>query len=377
MSPEKCREVLRLGSRRCQLSVIEGQGIGSCGVQRSALWESGFGLGHLAESLDLPVIAIVPCRGWDDLHLVELPEHCDAILLDGLEFASEFLAIQRAYRVITKKPVIGAIEALPMIRAGLRHLAEDEPVPPKWVEALGSSFLRFADLGTLRRLAESRSLEVASDKDTSPQFTRRMRIAYADDDAFGLYFPDTLETLEAFGAELVECSPLRHADLPPGTDFVLLGCGRPEFFMAELSANMSFTSALQEHVYQGGRIFAEGGGAAYLARTVWVDGHPFRGAGILPFSAMLQSTQRSSQPTRLRLEHSSWLGLAGDEVCGYPSGRWKFFNEADEPANSGRLTAGGDLVYHRHAIGSMIHLHPAALPDLVGSIARSHEYALS
>lgn len=376
MSPAACREVLRQGSRRCDIAVVEGQGLGRCGPYQG----SGFGLGPLAESLDLPVIAIVPCRGWDDLHVTELPEHCDAILLDGLNSPSDYRSIQRAYSLITRKPVIGAVELLPTIRANLKALALDEPVPAEWIEELGSSFLRFADLNAIRDLAESRPLVVdhpVGETEMLPRRSGRVRVAYAYDDAFGLCFPDTLETLDALGAELVECSPLKHASLPESVDVVLLGCGRPEFHIEALGANVSFISALQDHVYQGGRIYAEGGGAAYLARTIWVDGRPMRGAGILPVSAMLQSSRRMSLPTTLNLDLTTWLGDAGHEICGYASTRWCFLDEGDRPAHSGRLTSRGDLVYHRQAIGSMIHIHPAALPDLVGKIARPHRYAFA
>ena len=189
--------------------------------------------------------------------------------------------------------------------------------------------------------------------------------------------PETLETLEAFGAQLVECSPLRHGALPDGIDFVLLGCGRPELSIKALGSNVSFISSLQGYVFRGGRIFAEGGGAAYLARTIWVDGRGYPGAGILPFSAMLQTTPRTPVPTRSLLEVNTWLGASGSEIRGYPSRRWRFINESDHPANSGRLTADGDLVYHQNAIGSLIHLHPAALPELMGNITRPSPYVLA
>ncbi len=60
--------------------------------------------------------------------------------------------------------------------------------------------------------------------------SRPLQVAVACDEAFGGYFPDTLEALEARGARVCDFSPLRDDRLPPGTDVVYVGCGHPELF---------------------------------------------------------------------------------------------------------------------------------------------------
>ena len=83
-------------------------------------------------------------------------------------------------------------------------------------------------------------------------------MAYAQDEAFGRYFPDTLESLEALGADLVEFSPLRDERLPDGVDLVMIGCGHPDEHADLLASNMSMIAALREHVCRGRRIYSEG-----------------------------------------------------------------------------------------------------------------------
>src|SRR5207245_2731028 len=137
---------------------------------------------------------------------------------------------------------------------------------------------------------------------------RRFRVAYAQDEAFGGYFPDTLETLETLGAELVEFSPLRDGDLPAAADLVMIGCGCPDRYADALAQNYCLMTALRAHVCRGHRIYSEGGGTAYLGRMMILDGRPVPGVGILPFDAELRANPRGPTPVTRTLTRDGWLG---------------------------------------------------------------------
>jgi cobyrinic acid a,c-diamide synthase len=374
MPPEVCREVLVRGSRQADLTLVEGAfsvpSRTGCRPDRRGVGR----IGPLVEALDLPVLAVLPCRRLDDLHLPPLPPEVQGILLDGLEEPEELDAIRRLIRIATRRPVVGAIEA----RHALRGLDTRAPLPSDLIEHLGRDFLRHADLTALRTLADS-SPWTDPYEPLLPGYRRDFRVALAQDEAFGGYYPDTLETLEALGAELVEFSPLRSESLPRGVDLVIIGCGYPDRYADELAANFSLIGSLKHHVCKGQRIYTEGGGTAYLGRFLILGERRVPGAGILPLDAVLRDRPRAPTPVSRVLARDSWLGNRGTPVRGYRSGRWTMRpapDPGDCPARSGPLTPQRDLFFRHHAIGSLIHLHLAALPQVVEAFAVPHRPSL-
>jgi cobyrinic acid a,c-diamide synthase len=252
-------------------------------------------------------------------------------------------------------------------------------LPIEVVERLASHFLRYADLGQIERLASSRPYPARIDSDRAAR-VRPFRVAYAMDEAFGAYFPDTLETLEMLGAELVEFSPLADETLPEAADLVMIGCGCPDRFAGDLAENVSLIACLKHHVCRGRRIYAEGGGTAYLGRFLHVGDRTYQGAGILPIDAVLRDRPRGPTPVCRTLTRDSWLGPSGTIVRGYRSGRWTIQaapEPGDCPAQSGPLVPQRELLFRHHAIGSLIHLHLASLPDVVRAFAGPHRPSLA
>jgi len=200
----------------------------------------------------------------------------------------------------------------------------------------------------------------------------RFRVAFAQDEAFGEYFPDTLETLEALGAELVEFSPLADEALPRGVDLVILGCGKPDFFAEDLASNVCLVSDLRSAVCKGLPIYAEGGGAAYLGRLMKLGDRLVPGVGVLPFDAVLREEPEPPAPVERVLNHPGWLGPAGTGVRGYRSNRWELRpapEPGDCPSRSGPITAEADIYARRNAIGGLVHLHLGALPHVLDAFA--------
>ena len=379
MPPEVCRGVFARGSLEADLAVVEGTLEDAAPTLTREVYERPGGLRPIAKALNLPVVALLTCPRWADLRLCDLPADADAVLIDGLEQPDDFARIAAAVKMMTRKPVIGAVEALPDVRRALALTPWNDPVGENLLAALAQSFLRFVDLKALKSLARSRPYSIERRGDECAD-RPRFRVAYAQDEAFGGYFPDTLETLEALGAELVEFSPLRSEGLPEDVDLVMIGCGYADEYAEDLASNLSLTNALRFHVYQGRRIYSEGGGTAYLGRSMRIDGREIPGVGILPFDAELRPGPPYFESVTCTLRCDTWLGPRGTVVRGYQSSRWDLRPTSELchcEAGFGPLSDVGNFFYHHHAVGGMVHLHLAALPQVVAAFAGPHRPSLT
>ncbi len=371
MPPAVARRIFCKGARNAHLAIIEGTLDEPESFVCSRRRQSPGDLRPIATVLDAPIVAVVPCDSIGRFHLPRRPERVDAVILDGLSSTEDYEKLSRLVRLAWHTPVLGAVEALPEVRAAMEDAAGDEPPPTQAIALLAHSFLKFADTNAILQLAASRPFPaIESESPVKPG--RPFRVAYAQDEAFGFYFPDTLEALEELGAELLDFSPLRDGALPSNIDLVMIGCGMPDQFARELSSNVSMTTALRSHVCQGRRIYSEGGGTAYLGRTMHLLDGEVLGAGILPIEAELQPNPAPPVPVERALTRDSWVGPRGTRVRGYLSGRWILTPTPDTlacPGSFGSLTEQDDIAFRKHAVGGMMHLHLGALDKVVASFA--------
>ncbi len=93
-----------------------------------------------------------------------------------------------------------------------------------------------------------------------------IRLGVARDRAFSFYYPDNLEMLEEYGAELVFFSPQEDGELPEGLHGLYLGGGFPEVFAAGLAANAGMRESVRRALEEGLPCLAECGGMLYLCR---------------------------------------------------------------------------------------------------------------
>jgi cobyrinic acid a,c-diamide synthase len=208
-----------------------------------------------------------------------------------------------------------------------------------------------------------------------------LRIALAYDEEFCGYFPDTLDLLEAAGAELCDFSPLRSGSLPDGADVVYFGCGHPERQPEVLARNHCLQQSLRQFAAAGGRIYGEGSGLAYLCREIDLgDGRRVPMTGLLPAVARRIEPAGRPDPVEITFTAGCWLVEEGDYLRGYRHPGWSI-----EPLGSMISFAQApnqrlDMLGRANVVGSRLLVNLAANEHLlrrfiaptapVGAIAR-------
>jgi cobyrinic acid a,c-diamide synthase len=152
-------------------------------------------------------------------------------------------------------------------------------------------------------------------------FTRvekKARIAVARDAAFCFYYPDNLELLESFSAELVFFSPLKDEEVPKGCHGIYIGGGYPEVFAKTLAKNEKMRESVRRAGEEGCPIYAECGGLMYLSREIaTLSGTRYPMVGILPFSTRMLPRFRALGYREIRLTEEGPLGPPGTLARGH------------------------------------------------------------
>ncbi len=180
-------------------------------------------------------------------------------------------------------PVLGALRRMESLATPSRHLglvpaAERSAEALATVRGLGEVVAAGVDLDAVLRLARTAPALTATPWDPAAEVTAvpgRPRIAVAGGAAFSFTYRESVELLEAAGAEVVTVDPLRDEALPGGTAGLVVGGGFPEVYADALSANGTLRADVAALAARGGPVAAECAGLLYLSREL--DGAPMCG----------------------------------------------------------------------------------------------------
>lgn len=146
----------------------------------------------------------------------------------------------------------------------------------------------------------------------------KVAIAVAMDKAFNFYYPDSLDLLTAWGAEIVPFSPLEDRAPPGLIGGVYIGGGFPELYARELSGNDAMPSALRSAALRGMPVYAECGGLMYLGNSIEdEEAHEFPMARILPCRSTINGTRLTLGYRQVEALDDSPLMKRGESVRGH------------------------------------------------------------
>jgi cobyrinic acid a,c-diamide synthase len=362
MTEGQCRESFARGCAACDIAVIEGSFAEPGGSRPSP----GGDLETLCDWLDLPRLAMIDTTLLSGCQLPTRPAQIDGLLLDRVRDEAEFARLETLFESLWNVPVLGWMG----LTEGLRRLVAATPIGSRptlgLCHALGSELAPHAQLDRIYRLAKSRKFPAFCEAQRRRHPGGSLRVAVAFDDAFHCYSADTLDLLELKGATVCDFSPLADERLPADCDIVYLGCGFPERFARQLAKNDCIMLSLKSHLASGRRVYAEGGGLAYLCHELLLaDGERWPMVGAVHAIAQLDPKATTPCPAVRTMARDTWLSPADSQWMGYLNRRWSL-----SPASAARGCASDpgcecDVVQEHRAVGSRLHINLTAREDLL------------
>lgn len=156
-------------------------------------------------------------------------------------------------------------------------------------ERVADAIENYVDVERLLHLIKCEvPLQTIDDESIFHSFSTGGRIAMAYDEAFNFTYRENIRCFEQWG-EVIRFSPIHDERLPEGCDFLYLPGGYPEFYLPELSANISMKEDIRNYIDSGGRTLAECGGMMYLCSAIrGMDGMDYPMCAVLPEEATME-----------------------------------------------------------------------------------------
>jgi cobyrinic acid a,c-diamide synthase len=248
----------------------------------------------LAKLLDLPVFLVIDARGMTRgiapliLGYQAFDRDIDiaGVILNNLGGSRHEAKLRAVIEHYTDVPVVGAIHHDERLSIVERHLglmpSNESHVATAKIKQIASAIAEQVDLDMLLELSQKEPLNVPHKASVSPlPRGDKVRIGIARDRAFGFYYADDLDALEAAGAVLVPFDALRDTRLPE-VDALYIGGGFPEMCAAELEANSGLRGEIKQAIENGMPVYAECGGLMYLSRGIEYQGRTYQMVGAIP-----------------------------------------------------------------------------------------------
>jgi cobyrinic acid a,c-diamide synthase len=299
------------------------------------------------------------------------------VILNGVGGPRHLEFCQPQIEATTGLPVLGYLPRREQFVQPERHLGliptVEGTVVQEWYDALIAQVEETIDLEGILRLAAT-AANPANPPEGNPAVypaepqPRRARIAIAQDKAFSFYYQDSLDLLEAWGAELVPFSPLDDAALPPNVGGVYIGGGFPEMFARELAENRPMLESMRRALAQEVPVYAECGGLMYLGQSLSdLEGTDYPMVGALPVVSSMSNSRLTLGYREVEACADTPLLQRGQRVRGHEF-HWSVLAEPPHPEQSVYRVVDQENRPEGFRIGSVwasyIHIHLGSAPGL-------------
>ena len=255
----------------------------------------------LAKLLDLPVFLVIDARGMTrgiaplilGYQAFDKDIQIAGVILNKLGGSRHEAKLREVIEHYTDVPVVGAIqydERLSIIERHLGLMPSNESIAAAAkIKQIGEAIAEQVDLDRMLALSKKMPVKTPSTATISQlPMGERVRIGIARDRAFGFYYADDLDALEAAGAELVPFDALSDTHLPD-VDGLYIGGGFPEACAIELEANSALRAEIRQAIADGLPAYAECGGLMYLSRSITYEGRSYDMVGAIPGDVVMHA----------------------------------------------------------------------------------------
>ncbi|MDR6999775.1 cobyrinate a,c-diamide synthase [Neobacillus niacini] len=295
---ELVKEIMIRASERADISIIEG--VMGFYDGKNPMNNSG-STAEISIITKSPVVLVVNCssmarsaaaivKGFQ----VFLEEaNIVGVIANRVGSEGHFKLVKTAIEQECGIPVLGYLQkdsdlAIPERHLGLIPSVERGELD-SFFNQLGDLVLETIDVDALFEVAKASPLEIKESQFMSRE-RNKVRIAVARDAAFNFYYQENLELLEAFGAELIEFSPLKGETVPDNVDGLYIGGGFPEEFAAVLQEKTEVNQSIRAAIEKETPTLAECGGFMYLTESIeTTDGKNYEMVGMIPGKVKMQT----------------------------------------------------------------------------------------
>ena len=346
---------------------------------RSSLSEEG-STAELAKLLGAPVLLVVDSRkGARSLAAMvagyqtfDSSLRLGGVILNGIGSDEHLRLCQEAIGHYTGIEVLGYIPRRDSLSLPERHLGliptVEGSVDEGFLKHLVAECEATFDIPQILRLSDQ-SVAPEADPVLFPPVRKPpvAKIAVAKDKAFSFYYQDSLDLLEAWGAELAPFSPLQDADLPRDISGLYIGGGFPELYTVSLADNESIRKAIKAVTKLGMPVYAECGGLMYLGQSIQdLQGAKYPMVGVIPVSSRIDSPRLSLGYRTVQALSDGPILCQGEIVRGHEF-HWSILESSAEASNAYRILEkdGRQEGFQRNKLlASYIHLHLGSLPSM-------------
>ena len=371
-------ELFQRAASRRQISVVEGV----MGVfdGHANLSEEG-STAELAKLLNAPVILVADARKVARSVAAEVLgyQHFDpelrivGVILNGVGGPRHLEFCRPQIEATTGLPVLGYLPRRDDFVQPERHLGliptVEGTVARQWYDSVISQVEETIDLDRIVELAATCDpAPVRPEAYPEEAQPKRARIAIARDKAFSFYYQDSLDLLEAWGAELAPFSPLEDGRLPEGAGGLYIGGGFPEMFAANLADNTPMHAAIRGAVERGVPVYAECGGLMYLGRSLSdLEGVQYPMVGAIPAVSAMSDRRLALGYREVESRTDSPLMRRGQRVRCHEF-HWSTLEEPPRPEQSVYRVVDQDNRADGFQVGSVwasyVHIHLGSDPSM-------------